>query len=354
MVTPNRLLDLADGVGQVGLFFRYRVLDRSLNPAGTVKPLEPCSIKASTNRTMKRTLSGFRLGEKAAREINFFTDRIQPVVVLEDGTEWPCGVFVFTDAAVSRGSYTSTLGTTMVDQDYVLDQKTRYTFQVNPGGSITGAINFLLDTVGIFSRSIPSSQLVVPGTESLTFPVGTSRMEILTLLCVLGGWLPPFFDNNGVCIIKSPPLLNTGDPDHVYTDKRLANPIENDNLLTAPNVYVVLGTGPSKGDIYAVAQVDPRLPYSVENRGFEIVDVFRTQGMVSTEQAQQMANRRALAGSYGYKNVSFDSPIDPRHDLFQTIYYPAAQATFREIEFGFKLAAGSQMSHSITQGGFDA
>jgi len=354
-VTPNRLLDLADGVGQVGVMFRYRLLDRALNPAGIVSPLNECSISASSERDTKRTLSGFNLGAREMRQINPFSDRIQPVVVLEDGTEWPCGVFVFTDAPEHIGTYVSTLEADLADQDSILNQKSRFTYQVNPGGSITAAISDILDQAGIIHRNLPDSpRLLVPGTDALIWASGTSRMQMLKVLCNLGGWLPPYFDNDGVCVVKPPPAIDSGFPDHIYDDRRVAydSPVVNGNLLTAPNVFVVIGTGPSKGEIFASAQVDARLPFSVENRGFEVVDVFRTQGIVSTEQAQFMANQRAMAGAVGFMNLDFEGPIDPRHDLFQTVYYPTLQASFREVSFNLKLTAGANMSHSLTQGGF--
>lgn len=368
-VTPNPLLDLAPGVGQVGSMVRYRVLDRYLNRGGDIHPLKVCTIKATTGANIKRTLSGFMLNEPDLRAINPFSDRIQPVWVLEDGTEWECGVFVFTDAARARGSYVSTLATTMADQDWVLNLEMSQGWQINPGGSIVGGILDLLDQVGIFHVSIPSSGLTVPGTEALTFPPGTTRAKVLSFLTTLGGWLPPYFDNQGVCVIRSPPNPD-GEPDHVYTDKRIAyaTPIENEDMLSAPNTFVVIGTGPSKGELYAKVRVSASLPFSVENRGVEVVDVFRAQGMTSSDHALQIARARAYAGSLGFKNVNFDGPVDPRHDLFQTIFYapgvgptpPPVKGgrdvtnddTYLETSFGFQLAAGAKHSHTMTLGGF--
>lgn len=350
-VVPNRLLDLEAGIGQIQSRVVYRVLDRELRQIGTVNPLKAASVSANAAGSTKRTMSGFMVGEKTASDLDMFSDRIQPVWELEDGTQWPMGVFVFSGRATSEGSYVSTVGASLADQDLILVQETRASFGVPPRGSIVAAMNQILDDVGIFERDLPTTGENVG--DPLTWPPATSRMEILKLLCKIGGWLPPYFDNRGVCVVKTPPVL-AGDPDHRYLTRRISNgsPVENDNLLDAPNVFRVIGVGPSKAEIAAEAEVDPSLPFSVQSRGFEIVSTFRTQGLTSTVQAQQMANSLALGAARGFMEVTFDGPPDPRHDLFQTVSYGPTRTTYRESSWGVALTPGATHSHQLTLGGF--
>lgn len=350
-VTADPLLDLAPGIGQVQWDIEFDIVDRSLELVDQIKPLKADGISAKTSGNIKRQLQGIVLDERQLRKINLFSNWLKPWFVLENGSRWPLGVYVFTDAARQVGSYTSTLATTMMDQDYVLDQGTRNPFGIGQGGPILPAVTALLDDARIANRDIPESSAASVG-DPVNWPAGTSRLKILNELCNQAGWLPPYFDNNGTLVIRIPPDIARVAPDHRYDGRRVkrASLVENDNLLSAPNVYLVLGTGPSQGSISAVAYVDPTLPFSVQNRGFEIVSVTRAQGVQSVEQAQSMANALAAGAARGYKNIAFTGPRDPRHDLFQTVEWEGS-TVYREISWDLKFRGGFH-SHTLTLGGF--
>lgn len=353
-VTPNPLLDLDPGIGQVASTVRFEIVDRDLVVIGNVVPLAADSISVNTSGTAKRELTGFRLDPQTLRDIDPFSNRIKPSWILEDGTEWPLGVFVFTGSTLHRGTYVSTLDTTMTDQDAILDQGTRSTFGIGQRGWILPAVEDLLGEVRITNVVLPwGSQAIV--ADPVVWPAGESRLKILTDLSKLAGWLPPYFDNNGYLIVRVPPDVNHDPPDHVYssTKSRVLRDtiVEHDDLLSAPNVYVVTCSGPSSGEITATAQVDASLPFSVQNRRFEVVEVERAQGINSTEQAQQMANTKAAAAGSGYKNVQFDGFADPRHDMFQTVEWDSEM--YRETGWNLRLTPGGSHSHTLTQGGFD-
>jgi hypothetical protein len=350
-VEPNPILDLAPGIGQVKSMVKYMVLDIDLTMTGEeVHPLGRPSLSASTSGAVKRQLSNFVLEEREARDLDMFRSRIMPVMILEDGTAWSMGVYLFTDSATRVGTYASTFETILMDQDYILSKGIRRPYGVNPGGSIPDAINEILDTAHIYSRSVPVDTSIRVADPTV-WPIGTSRMDMLKILCTLAGWLPPYFDNNGVCVIRPPRDPVIDDPDHSYTTRRMkrGSLVMNDNLLDAPNIYTVISTGPTKGEITADAEVDPSLPYSAMNRGFENPTEHRTQGLVSTQQAQDMANALALGVTSGFKSASFIGPPDPRHDLFDTIEFNAE--VYTETEWSLVLG-GSEHSHNMTIGGF--
>lgn len=353
MVTPNPLLDVPPGLGQVANTVRYLVVDRDLQPKGRVQPLEAGSVTANTAGSIKRQLQGFVLGESDMRDINPFTDRILPFWVLEDGTEWPLGVFMFTNSAEHSGTYASATDIALMDQEFVLQQGIKFPVSIPPGGQIVPAVLQLVGEVGITNRSVPvTSGATVADPRS--WPAGTSRIEILKQLCLSAGWLPPYFDNTGMFIIRVPPNLLTDSPDHVYTGARVrySTPVVQANRLSAPNTFVVIGTGPSKGDISAFSYVDPTLDFSVSNRdGLEVVSVTRMQGIENTEQAQTMADTLA-ASAVGYQQISFEGPADPRHDLFQTVEWSDG-TIYRELSWTLKLETpGGFHSHVLTLGGF--
>ena len=352
-VPKNRLLDLEPGIGQVASTVRFQVLDRDLQIIGTITPIAAGTMTANTTGTNKRTLNGVNFDAYALNEINPFVDRIKPIWVLEDGTEWPLGVFVFTHVINRLGTYVDVMETTLVDQDFVLTQGTRSTFNVPVNGSVVTAVEDILSQVRITTSMIPTTSMAQIG-DALTWPAGTSRLKILQDLCVFGGWLPPFFDNDGTLHIQYPPRMDADPPDHIYwsDDSRVlrASITESDNLLDAPNVYIVTGSGPSNGPVYAATQVAADLPFSVENRRFEIVSITKPQGITTSAQAEQMANTLAASAKAGFKNIDFQGFADPRHDLFQTVQWDGAM--YRETGWSLTLKPGGLHTHKLVQGGF--
>lgn len=352
-VPRNALLDLDPGIGQVASTVRFQVVNRDLELVGDIHPIAADSISAKTSGNVKRTLSGFKLDDQTLRDIDPFQHRIKPWWVLEDGTEWPLGVYVFTDAAKHRGTYVDTLTTTLLDQDFILDQGTRTTFGVGQNGSILNGVVDVINQVRITNYRIPAASSSVVA-DPVTWPAGTSRLKILNDLCNLAGWLPPYFDNDGVLTIRVPPDIDRDPPDHRYSShySRVLRStiVENENLLDAPNVYLVVCSGPSSSEITAFAAVDADLPFSVQNRRFEVVNVTRVQGITTTDQAQQIANILASSAGFGFRNVEFQGFADPRHDLFQTVEWDGFM--YREIEHSLKLTPGGPHTHKLTRGGF--
>lgn len=352
-VPSNRLLDLAPGVGQVASTIRFEVLTSDLESVGPIRVIGADSISGKSSGNVKRQLSGFKLDERALRTIDPFSMRIKPWWVLEDGTEWPCGVFVFTYAAARLGTYVDLLDTTMLDQDYVLDQGTRATFGVKANGNILDAVRELIGQTRITYTRMPEAS-TAQAADPIVWPSGTSRLRILNELCVLAGWLPPYFDNDGALVIRSAPDLDNDPPDHTYTSTHsrvvAKSIVDNDNMLDAPNVYIVIGSGPSTSEVVGIAQVAAELPFSVENRRFEVVHTERVQGIESNEQAQRMAQAMAAAAGNGFRNVQFDGFPDPRHDLFDTAEWD--QVMFRESTWNLRLTPAGPHSHTLTRGGF--
>lgn len=350
-VTPNPLLDLAPGVGSVQNTVEWPVLSSRLEDTGQrLHPFQAGNITANTASQVKRTLSGVVLGEVDIRATNLFRARVQPTWVLEDGTRWPCGVFMFTDQSLALGTYADTMQVSLMDQGYLLSQKTKEPNGIVPGGSVLAKVVELLDQVGVTQRVLPTTDQAI--ADPTTWPTGTTRQTILDYLSKLAGWLPGFFDNDGIYVLKNPPNLNVDAPDHVYNGNRVqfGTPVVHADTLTAPNTIVVTGTGPSKGDISAVAYVDSSLPYSVPNRdGLEVVDPHQMQGLESSAQAQRIADTIA-ASAPGYTGQSFTGPADPRHDLYQTVSY-MDQVIYRELSFTLNLNSGF-MPHVLTAGGW--
>jgi hypothetical protein len=355
MTVRNRLLDMEDpAIGGWQSTVRFDLLDQDCQWIGTLETLTADTVTNRTGAGVNRTLSGVTLEEGEFRSINPYVDRVRPTYVLEDGTEWPLGAFMFVDAPVERSSFRNRIPVTLEDQGAVLQYPTTSSLSVGVYGSIMAAIDEVLDAVHIQARSFlpPTTEKV---WDPVTWPFNTPRRQIIDELAALAGFLPLWFDNHGFAQLTTPPDVVQRAPDHVYelgatSRVKSQSIVQNDNLLVAPNVYVVSAAGLTQGEVFGKAYVDPWLPWSVENRGFEVPDIYQAQGVGSTVQAQMMAEARAAMDAVAFKQVTFEAVADPRHDTYDVVQFDGF--VYREVGWSLKLRPGGTMSHQLVAGGF--
>lgn len=349
----SELLDLSPGVGQVASELQFRILSPSLDVIGSVSPLiSQASITNNTASNLVRSLRGVTLRQDDAAAVNMFVDRIMPVWVLEDGSGvqrfggWPLGVFMFSYRARHRGSLHVTTDVTLVDQGFQLDQPLAHATGVSEGGSLYQAMVKLVRDSGIQSYEIdPVEQIAGPG--GVLWPINTRQVSAMRKLGTLGGWAPPYFDNQGVLRVKVLPTLVEGEG-HSYTLDGVTRIYEGtiqevDNLLDAPNVYVVLGSGVTTTQTVARAYIDPRLPHSVENIHYERPRVVTMQGLVDSSHAQRVADGLAAVDPSQLQVVDFTAAPDPRHDTFDQINF--GRVAYREVMWELELAPGGSHRH---------
>ena len=125
---------------------------------------------------------------------------------------------------------------------------------------------------------------------------------------------------------------------------------ENENLLDAPNVHLVVNSGPNDLEIVGRARIDATQPHSVENRGYEVIEVHREQGVSSSDEATRMAKTYAAAHPHDYAELSFQSTPDPRHDTFDLIEF--GDVVYRERSWTLRLRPGGPHTHDCTRAGY--
>lgn len=353
-VTPNTLLDLPARIGQRRETVRWQVLDQELNPIGDldVERQAGAAVVNDTRSAVKRKVRSVTIRD--SQDVNLFTDRIAPVWVLEDGTEWDLGVFMFPKVSdVLAASGRSRLGATLFDQGFILDQPTDRTVGISEGGSVYDTIVDIVDRLGFDEqrRVIDRSNAAV--ADPVGWPAGSQTWgQVLGDLTAMAGAFSPYFDNAGILRVRRVvPVDELSNDDAVTYDLGPSSRVVrdsvviSDNLLSAPNRWVVINTGANEGEIVGVADVDPQAPHSFERRGFRIVEVIRMQGIESTQAAQLAAEGRARESFHSFDEIRFDSAADPRHDTFDLVLFD--QQLCREVRWELPLDAGSVMSHEI-------
>lgn len=343
MATDADLLDLV--VPERASKFRLDVLDATLSYIGTLgaQADAPATVENNINRTIKRTLNGVKIPRNVSAAVNPYTDRVRPMMVLENGSEYPLGVFLYAD----RSRLIDTAGedheASLVDQSIILDQGIAQAYSVPAGTVITTAITTLLATTPLVSYVVDQTAQQVG--SALTWPAGTSLLKIVNDLAALAGFYSLFFDNAGVARVVVVPDLTTTTPTLTYAKGGRvlrSSIVRSDDALDTPNRYVAVDS--SGSGFSGVWDVPADAPWSAANRGYIVTSTVTVQGLASTSDAAAAA-KAAGQQDTSYEHLKFSTPPDPRHDTFDVIEFDGAR--WREQAWAITLREGTAMKHDL-------
>lgn len=347
--TTDQILD-CDGVRRRADDFRFDLYDGETDDLiGELHPDEsrPPVVSNDTGRSVRRQLSSVHLPPAEMSAIAL-TDKLRPVMSLANGAEERLGTFVLAD----RGEVVSNRGTerdtTWHDRGTALNQETEHTIAFAKGANIVIAL------LGVLLEVIPVSDIAdAPESDAvlgapLQFPPGTNRVTICDTLTDLLGWLPLFFNRDGLVQFLDAPDLETAAPTLSYQlGGRIydGTVLLSDDLLTAANRFVVYETS-SRSTVTGSYEIPSTAPHSVANRGFVVPDVESAQGLGSTSAANKYAKSKALTGSKIYRWASFTGPADWRHGTWDVLGFLGE--TWLEIAWAITCRPGlPPMSHKL-------
>ena len=347
LLTDDELLDLEGG--RRAATFRFDLLDATGALLGELDVFadEPPVITNNTNRRIKRQLENLQIEPSAYADVNAVTDRLRPSMILENGSEFPLGIFLFADVSQER-SLARLMPTAklLVGQSIIIDQPIEEGIGYSPGKSITAAIGEQFDAAGVSGYSIDASGRSI--AAPIAWPAGTIRATILAELAGMMGAYSPYFDNSGQARVKLIPDLDTAAPDLTYEiGGRIFDGtiVETDDLLEAPNRYIVIDSSLTDSPITGSFDVPDDAPHSIAKRGFVVATVIDVQGLENAAAADDRARAAYAQDSSTFLWASFSGPPDPRHDTFQIVRYNGLN--WREQAWSMTLAEGAPMGHSL-------
>jgi hypothetical protein len=338
----NSQLDLDPWVGQRSASFRFDRFNAVTGEVlGELHPVRTATLSHNTQSTIKRTLN-IALGVEETAIVNTIQERIDLFMVFADGTEYPLGRYMYTDA--NRQRYTSgKLSTlTLNDEMFLVDQPITSALD-GTGKTCEQTIDFALLGLPIDFRVASS-----PYTNNSAWTVGASRGSILESLSVTGDYFSPWFGNDTLLhFIRSfDPAIQVPDFDFDGSNKVLrASIVESDNLLTAPNQFIVIFNNPDDPGTEAsgIYNVPNTSPNSILNRGFVIADVRTLQGS-NASSAAAVARNLGLRKTI-FETVTLTTVPDPRHDSYNVIKWDGA--LWLELAWSMVLTEGGSMSHTM-------
>ena len=296
--------------------------------------------------TVGRVARGVRFPAAEWADVNPFTDWLVPVLRSSDGSAYRLGMFTVVDAPARflAPGVPDAPQVYMMDGGALLATASQFTLTALVGESLSDAMARVCDAAGVTRRVIDVEGDLVG--DPVAYPPGTTFATALDGFTSLAGFLPPHFDRDGVLRLRR---LPAGDaPDVTYgADTILSGSrAEESDLLTAPNVFVVVGAGSGANPVTATAELPVDAPNSVANRGGRrIVKVLREQGVSSLAQAQRLATRAAQTAASPSRSVTFDGMPDGRHDCWSLV--EVSGTVFVESGWELPLRVGAAMGHRV-------
>jgi hypothetical protein len=345
----EELLEPAPWVGQRWDRYEYELLDRNLFLIGRLEPDVEASvptITANSDSTTKRTLNGLSFDPAVRADVNPFSDRLRPMMLLENGERFPLGVYLFQD--FQREPWQPQCA----DFGAILDQPTDRSVALARGADIPLAMRDLA-----LELHLPSVSIEVPpigADEPLTWSPGTSRWQVYKDLCAHAACLDPYFDNVGTLVIRPSPDPEALRPDWTYGEGRIVaqSVLETDNSYSAPNRYIVSGQS-STVPIVAHYDIPTDAPHSIPNRGYVVAETVDVPAVTDAASAVAAAKAAYVKDSRTYQSVTFESLVDPRHDLYAIIKYEHDAATsglYLETGFAIDLSEhDGKMTHTLSR-----
>jgi len=336
------------GTAQRSSTFLFEVMTMDLLPIGIldVNLDRPPVLNNNINRTIKRSISNLTFPMHQAVDVDMLMDHIRVSMIHSDGV-FPIGVFMFADPSVARSTGGDWVDATLVDQGLMLDQAIEVGFAMAPGSLITPAIEERLMSRMIHDFEVEASGRTT-GSDWISWPIGTTDLTIINDLCALLGFYSVYFDNAGKGIARSVPNLAVTDPDFIYglgTSVITDSIIESNDLLSAPNRYIVVNNGMSDAPVSGFWDVPDSAPHSFANRGMHVARVIDSQSVSDNEQAAAMAQALGQSDTSTYEWASFNTAINPLHDTFNVVQWDGKK--YHEQEWSFTLQDGADQRHGL-------
>lgn len=349
-VTDDDLLDLV-ALGRIDWTWEFTLYDRDGDVIGPLHPdltAGTPSLRWDTSRTTMRTLSGLTLLASDAAGIRPLSDVVGVTMVLQNGSRYPVGRFVFAQVQTQRATAGQPVAYDLLDRAVLLDQPTGRTVALWPSQIVDDLYHRLAhEVLGPDAVMVMASPEVRPA-EPLVWPAGTSRYEILADLADMMGCYPPHFDGTGRLVCR-PVRVDDDAYDHAYdaTSNVIAGSVvEVDASMDAPNRFIVTG-GTGVNTVAGRWDVPADAPHSIAQRGYVVAVTRSLNGVETAARARRAARAWARRYTANYRTVSFSTLPDPRHGEFDTVAWYGKP----HIETGWEisLAPGGLMTHDLAR-----
>lgn len=328
------------------------------------------TLRMDGNGEIKTSLQGTFLaaaidtrGNEA--EINWFTDEIRPVLIV-DGVKKPLGVFLVSKVTPREDRGKKTLEIQAFDRSWIVrDTKVEGALFLSAGTRYIDAIEGLLTSSGI-GMIIKTPSSAVLGEDRADWETGTSYLEIINELLGEINYKQLWFDSSGSAVIEPASVPRAENIKHVFTNKKTdpKNPKEvglisvhpvisrETDVYQSPNVFICVCSNADKdAPMVATAEnTNPQSPLSIMRRGRRIVKVERLNNIASQEELEAYANRILFESMTTGETITVETGLLPGfgvNDVSALDYADNTTGICIEKAWSMQLTPGGKMTHTL-------
>lgn len=340
--------------------FRYYLLRggaycaqlRAMNdPAPIIRMDDSGEIKMSFSGTFAPEA---RDAGGGAVEINWLTDEIQPVMLI-DGEAYALGVFMPATPRESRSGPVKSVSVEAYDRCWrVRDTRSGGLLYWAKDTPYLDAIEQLLTASGIKAVFKTPSDAAL--AEAREWEPGVSYLSVANELLREINYNPLWFDPAGNAILEPVSVPGAANIEHTLdaSDRRtrvLPSISRETDVYSAPNVFVCTCANPDKDELMTAtaANENPQSPLSVQRRGRQIVDVRRVDNIASQEDLQAYANRLRDESMITGETVRVSTALTPGFGVADVValHFGDLNAICIERAFDMELKVGGRMNHTL-------
>ena len=292
---------------------RFDLLDDDLNPIGQVYPVGAPSLTVDRARQVKRSLTGVTLFPPDSERLTW-RSRLRPVWVFDDGTEWPCGVFVLSDETVRPDGDGRLDAVAMGDQMSLYREPLEQTFSVKPGDSVLDKLVELHERASTPASRLGWGHITALASSGLVWPPGTLIADALEELAATAA-VEVWFNRRGTLrldLLSDEP--NVVDLSH-HIEGTLKFSYSNEDT---PNRWVARSND-IDFSISGSYDLPANAPHSFAKRGRLVVREVEVPGLVGQDAADDAARDAAFDEEFPYKEASLDVPGRPDLDVHDSL-----------------------------------
>lgn len=357
--------------------FRYELYDGWYEFKGPVV-VEKCNVEYNALATGPNRTAKFRIPAAEAANIDFYGDQIKAYaeLLMPDGgyATFSVGTFDVTTSGrrwinkIAKGGNTvqATESVEVVGYDGLVrlqqaSSHLRYASSV--GEFFTEEMKGPLSSVRLGIQGYNITPSTVTEATQLEWEVGTSYLTIVNNLCEQINYDPIHLNGQGIATTGpyTPPELASVAYTYLVDRKSVIIPgidVELD-LFDIPNVFVAMVSEPDRPPLRSMyTNDDPNSPFSVGNRGREIVKIIdpaldSSRGEITSAATQaildEKVTRAAQEATQQFEVCEFTTGLMPFHDHADVLMidYGAGDLRYRETAWSMDLVAGGQMKHSM-------
>lgn len=335
--------------------FRYDLLDKNDDKKGELSTVMDGEVSLSAFAQIKRTA---KFTIKDSSIIDWFSDRIQPIVEVKVKNEWveyPLGVFLLSSPVREDQNNEIYREIEAYDKLVILrDDKFLERYTVTSGTNYIDAVISILQSANISKWNIEQTDQTLP--TDIEFDPGTNKLKAVNKLLSAINFNQLHVDVNGFFIsmpYRSPDIRSS---EYIYKDDDLSvtyNGMQEElDIYDTPNSWVAVLSDPEREPLSSNYTNDnENSPTSTVNRGRTIVDFREVDNIADQSALDSYVQRIAFEASQVYGKIEFETAIMPMHDymdIVQIDYSPLEiNGKYTETSWTIPLKVGGRMRHSV-------